>query len=86
MVAVLLLTLGLFALVMLGMGVGVMVSGRALKGSCGGVGGPDCACERQGKPVGDCGKTFAAVGASDGSANAGHHLSVYGQGPVEPRG
>jgi hypothetical protein len=34
--AILLLTLGLFGLVMLAMSVGVIVSGRCLRGSCGG--------------------------------------------------
>ncbi len=34
--AILFLTLGLFALVMLVMSVGVIVSGRCLRGSCGG--------------------------------------------------
>ncbi|WP_136442585.1 (Na+)-NQR maturation NqrM [Pacificoceanicola onchidii] len=32
-----LLTFGLFALVMIGMAVGVMFSGRTIKGSCGGL-------------------------------------------------
>ncbi|WP_425102183.1 (Na+)-NQR maturation NqrM [Tropicibacter sp. S64] len=32
-----LLTFGLFALVMVGMAVGVMFSGRTIKGSCGGL-------------------------------------------------
>ncbi|TPV95676.1 MAG: hypothetical protein B7733_08630 [Myxococcales bacterium FL481] len=59
MVPVVLLTVGLVAVVMLGMGVGVVFSNKELKGSCGGAGGPECACERQGKLVGDCGKSFA---------------------------
>ena len=37
-------TLLLFAAVMAAMGIGVMVSGRQLKGSCGGT-GKDCTCD-----------------------------------------
>ncbi|MFC1526824.1 ApbE family protein, partial [Candidatus Latescibacterota bacterium] len=33
----------IFALVMAGMSIGVVLSGRCIKGSCGGVGG-DCQC------------------------------------------
>ena len=40
----LLVTFLLFAAVMAAMAVGVMVHGRSLKGSCGGVGG-DCPCD-----------------------------------------
>ena len=47
MILVIALTGGVIALVMAGMAVGVAVTGRRLKGSCGGVGG-DCACERAG--------------------------------------
>ncbi len=49
---ILALTVGVLALVMAGMAIGVAVSGRRLKGSCGGVGG-DCACEREGIPPTD---------------------------------
>jgi hypothetical protein len=43
------LTLAAFALAMLLMAIGVMVTGRRLKGSCGGVGpGSDCFCKREG--------------------------------------
>jgi len=38
-------TLVLMGVVMLAMGVGAMVTGRRLRGSCGGVGGPACECE-----------------------------------------
>ena len=41
----LLLTLGLFSGAMLAMGVGVMLSGKVLKGSCGGPASADCLCE-----------------------------------------
>ena len=44
------LTVGMVALMMLVMAVGVIFSNRELKGSCGGKGGPDCACDAQGKP------------------------------------
>lgn len=49
MTTVLLLTLGITAIVMSGMAVGVVFGRKELKGSCGGVGG-DCACENAGKP------------------------------------
>lgn len=44
---VLLLTIAVIAIAMGAMAIGVMISGRRLKGSCGGVGG-DCACEQAG--------------------------------------
>ncbi len=46
----LLLTLVLVGLLMLAMAVGVIFKGRELKGSCGGVGGAECVCEREGTP------------------------------------
>ena len=45
------LTFALFVVVVLLMAVGVMVTGRSLRGSCG---GPDCVCEAEGKPLGSC--------------------------------
>lgn len=39
-----LVTLGFFLLVVAAMAVGVMLTGRNLKGSCGGVGGSACVC------------------------------------------
>lgn len=49
---VFLVAFGLFALAVAAMGVGAMVTGRRLQGSCGGasatgVGGADCTCARK---------------------------------------
>ena len=46
---VFLITLGLFAFLMLAMSVGVLFSNIELKGSCGGS-TAECACDRAGKP------------------------------------
>ena len=45
------LTFALFVLVVLVMAAGVMITGRSLRGSCG---GPECVCESDGKPLGSC--------------------------------
>ena len=45
----LLFTIGIFGVLMLGMAVGVIFSGKTLKGSCGGVGN-SCPCEESGTP------------------------------------
>lgn len=45
------LTFLVFVVVVLLMAVGVMVSGRSLRGSCG---GPACVCEAEGKALGSC--------------------------------
>lgn len=47
----LLLTFAVFVVVVLAMAVGVVLTGRSLRGSCG---GPDCVCESEGKPLGSC--------------------------------
>ena len=47
MILVLTLTVAVIALVMAAMAIGVAVTGRRIKGSCGGIDG-DCACERAG--------------------------------------
>lgn len=47
----LLLTFAVFVVVVLLMAVGVLVTGRSLRGSCG---GPDCVCEAEGKALGSC--------------------------------
>lgn len=49
------LTAGIFVLVTLGMAVGVIVQGKRLKGSCGGIGNnEDCWCEKNQNPQGSC--------------------------------
>lgn len=45
------LTFVLFVVIALLMAAGVMLTGRSLRGSCG---GPDCVCESEGKPIGSC--------------------------------
>ncbi len=50
MIQVTVLTIGFFGLIMAAMAVGVMFQGKALRGSCGGV-GDACACEEKGEPV-----------------------------------
>ncbi|MAY79889.1 MAG: hypothetical protein CL930_03800 [Deltaproteobacteria bacterium] len=44
-------TLGTIALLMVVMAIGVIFSGRRLRGSCGGVGGEDCVCDENGRPI-----------------------------------
>jgi hypothetical protein len=46
-VMVVMFTVVLIALAMSAMAIGVAISGRRLRGSCGGVGG-ECACEKSG--------------------------------------
>lgn len=41
-----LVVFGVMAMVVAAMAVGVMFTGREIKGSCGGVGGGDCACSK----------------------------------------
>jgi hypothetical protein len=47
-------TIGLMATLMVIMAVGVIFRGKALKGSCGGVGTEDCLCLEEQKPIGSC--------------------------------
>ena len=50
-----LLAVVVFLLVASSMAVGLMVSGKRLRGSCGGSGSPDCACDAKGiAPPADC--------------------------------
>lgn len=53
MMVTLLLTIVVFTLAVLAMGIGVMVTGRSLKGSCG---GPTCKCVAEGDDVLSCGE------------------------------
>ena len=48
---VLLVTIAAIALMMCMMAIGVIVGGRRLRGSCGGVGGEDCVCDENGRPI-----------------------------------
>ena len=47
----LLLTFAVFLLAVLAMVAGVLLSGRSLKGSCG---GPSCSCAREGRDITTC--------------------------------
>ena len=47
----LLLTFGLFVVIVLVMAVGVMLTGRSLRGSCGGA---SCVCKAEGREPGSC--------------------------------
>lgn len=46
-VMVVMLTVAILAIAMSAMAIGVAITGRRLRGSCGGIGG-DCACEKAG--------------------------------------
>jgi hypothetical protein len=48
---VLLVTIIAMAVLMCMMAVGVILGGRRLRGSCGGVGGEDCICDENGRPI-----------------------------------
>ena len=58
----LIVTIFAFAGLMVMMSVGVLIGGRRLRGSCGGVGGEDCICDETGKPIlmSDCDDDFHA--------------------------
>ena len=45
------LTFGLFVVIVLVMAIGVMLTGRSLRGSCG---GPSCVCKAEGREPGSC--------------------------------
>lgn len=52
---VLLLTLGGFAMAMAAMAIGVILTGRRLQGSCGGLTSGSCVCKSRGiSPPADC--------------------------------
>jgi hypothetical protein len=48
---ILFLTFAIFTIAVLLMTAGVLISGRSLKGSCG---GPSCECNAEGKDLGSC--------------------------------
>jgi hypothetical protein len=51
MMQTLVLTFALFVLIVAVMAVGVVLTGRSLRGSCG---GPSCVCKAEGKDPGSC--------------------------------
>ena len=59
-------TLVMMGGLMLAMAVGVIFRGKPLKGSCGGVGGADCLCEKEGKTLGTCDLPSSAMTMSAG--------------------
>ena len=66
----LILTVAVIGAAMLAMAVGVIFTGRRLKGSCGGVGGGDCLCEKTGRPKPrECQErdTLAKIGVPSGA-------------------
>lgn len=54
MMQTLILTFAVFLVAVLAMVVGVLITGRSLKGSCG---GPSCTCAKEGRDVMECGET-----------------------------
>ncbi len=68
-----LITIVVFALAFLGLGLGVMLAGKRLSGSCGGVGPGgegDCACKREGRtPPPDCPSQHAREGRAPSELN-----------------
>lgn len=54
------LTILAFAVVMAAMALGVALTGRRLRGSCGGVGGAGCVCKREGTEPADCPRKTAS--------------------------
>lgn len=69
---VFILTLAVMGTALLAMSIGVMISGRRLRGSCGGLASGSCACRDQGiEPNAACPKRAAderlyAIGVSSG--------------------
>ena len=60
MIQMMIVTIGAFGLIMLAMAIGVIFQGKALRGSCGGV-GSSCACDDAGEPVCDAKKARDAA-------------------------
>ena len=67
--ATLLLTTAFFAIAMLAMAVGVIISNRKLAGSCGGT-GKDCVCEIEKRRTCHALKQFNRSGLSTGEGRA----------------
>ena len=65
-------TLTFMGSMMLIMAVGVICKRPPLKGSCGGVGGLDCLCEKEGIPLGTC-----DLPESGQDTNAGDGVKLY---------
>lgn len=61
---VVLLTIGIFAFAMTGMALGVILSNRRLKGSCGGS-GEDCVCEIEKRRACHAAKKFQRSGLGE---------------------
>lgn len=61
---VILLTIGVFALAMTGLSLGVLLSNRRLRGSCGGS-GEDCVCEIEKRRACHAAKKFKRSGLGD---------------------
>lgn len=68
MIKLTIITIGAFGLLMIAMAVGVIFQGKALRGSCGGV-GTSCACDEAGEPVCDAKKVADAAAAKELSAD-----------------
>ena len=60
MMATLLLTIVVFLVAVLAMVAGVLITGRSLKGSCG---GPSCKCVADGEDVMECGEEIEREGS-----------------------
>lgn len=72
------LTIALIGFLMLAMAIGVMFTGRPLKGSCGGVGG-ECPCDEAGRP-GACDDGKGPPELRSTGRDAGDGVVVYGEG------
>ena len=72
-----LVSIGLMAALMGSMAIGVIFSGRSLKGSCGGVGGRDCLCEEQNDPKACSWKPDQQALKKETASPAGDGVMVY---------
>ena len=71
-------TVGLMAIIMAAMAIGVVFQGKELKGSCGGVGGADCICEREGTPNA-CELPSSDVPTLGAGITQADGVTIYGQ-------